>query len=40
MQNTAVWKTLRAVKGSLGRKANTIAAVEDMEKFLRVASDT
>ena len=38
LQNAALRKTLDAVKGSSGRKANTIAAVEDVETFTRAAS--
>ena len=38
LQNAALRKTLGAVKGSSGRKANTIAAVEDVETFARAAS--
>ena len=38
LQNVAMRKTLGAVKGSSGRKANTIAAVEDMETFAKAAT--
>ena len=38
MQNTALRKTLSAVKGSFGRKPNAITAVEDVETFARAAS--
>ena len=38
LQNAAVQKTLCAVKGSCGRKANAIAAVENMETFAKAAS--
>ena len=38
LQNVAMRKTLGAVKGSSGRKANTIAAVEDVETFARAAA--
>ena len=37
-QNAALRRTLGAVKGSSGRKANAIAAVEDVETFARAAS--
>ena len=35
LQNAAMRKTLGAVKGSSGRKANAIAAVENVEPFVR-----
>ena len=35
LQNAAMRKTLGAVKGSSGRKADAKAAVEDMETFAR-----
>ena len=38
LQNAAMRKTLGAVKGSFGRKANAIAAVEDVETFARAAA--
>ena len=38
LQNAAMRKTLGAVKGSSGRKANAIAAVEDVETFTRAAA--
>ena len=38
LQNAVLRKTLEAVKGSSGRKANAIAAVEDVETFARAAS--
>ena len=38
LQNAAMRKTLGAVKGSSGRKANAIAAVEDVETFARAAT--
>ena len=38
LQNAAMRKTLGAVKGSSGRKANALAAVEDMETFARAAA--
>ena len=38
LQNTALRKTLGAVKGSSGRKPNAITAVEDVETFARAAS--
>ena len=38
LQNVGMRKTLGAVKGSSGRKANAIAAVEDVETFARAAS--
>ena len=38
LQNTALRKTLGAVKGSSGSKANAITAVEDVETFARAAS--
>ena len=38
LQNTALRKTLGAVKGSSGRKANALAAVEDVETFARAAA--
>ena len=38
LQNAAMWKTLSAVKGTSGRKANAIAAVEDVETFARAAT--
>lgn len=39
LQNTALQKTLSALKGSSRKKANAIAAVEDVEKFVRAASN-
>ena len=38
LQNAAMQKTLGAVKGSSGRKANAIAAVEDVETLARAAA--
>ena len=38
LQNAAMRKTLGAVKGSSGRKASAIAAVEDVETFARAAT--
>ena len=38
LQNVAMRKTLGAVKGSSGRKAGAIAAVEDVETFARAAT--
>ena len=38
LQNAAMRKTLGAVTGSSGRKANAIAAVEDVETFARAAA--
>ena len=38
LQNAAMRKTLGAVKGSSGRKANAIAGVEDVETFARAAA--
>ena len=38
LQNAAMRKTLGAVKGSSGRKANAIAAVEDVETFARAGT--
>ena len=38
VQNAAIRKTLGAVKGSSGRKANAIAAVEDVETFAKVTT--
>ena len=38
LQNAAMRKTLGAVKGSSRRKANAIAAVEDVETFVRAAN--
>ena len=38
LQNAAMWKALGAVKGSSGRKANAIAAVEDVETFAKAAT--
>ena len=38
LQNAAMRKTLGAVKRSSGRKANVIAAVEDVETFARAAT--
>ena len=38
LQNVAMRKTLGAVKGSSRRKANAIAAVEDVETFARAAT--
>ena len=38
LQNAAMRKTLCAVKGSSGRKANVLAAVEDVEAFARAAT--
>ena len=38
LQNAAIRKTLSAVKDSSGRKANAIAAVEDVETFAKAAS--
>ena len=38
LQNEAMWKTLGVVKGSFGRKASSIAAVEDVETFARAAT--
>ena len=38
LQNAAVRKTLGAVKGTSGKKAGAIAAVEDMETFARAAT--
>ena len=38
LQNAAMRETLGAVKGSSGRKANAIAAVEDLETFARAAA--
>ena len=39
LQNVAMRKTLGAVKGSSGRKANAIAAVEDVETFAKAATE-
>ena len=39
LHNAALRKTLCAVKGSSGRKANGIAAVEDVETFARTTSE-
>ena len=38
LQNAAMRKTLGAVKGSSGSKANAIAGVEDVETFARAAA--
>ena len=38
LQNAALRKTLGAVKGSSGRKANAIGAIDDVETFARAAS--
>ena len=38
LQNAAMRKALGAVKGSSGRKANAIAAVEDVETFAKAAT--
>ena len=38
MQKVAMRKTLRAVKGTSGKKASAIAAVEDVETFARAAT--
>ena len=38
LQNAARRKALGAVKGSSGRKANAIAAVEDVETFAKAAT--
>ena len=38
LQNVAMRKTLGAVKGTSGRKAGAIAAVEDVETFARAAT--
>ena len=38
LQNVAMRKTLGAVKGTSGRKASAIAAVEDVETFARAAT--
>ena len=38
LQNAAMRETLGAVKGSSGRKANAIAAMEDVETFARAAA--
>ena len=38
LQNAVIRKTLGAVKGSSGTKANAIATVEDVETFARAAS--
>ena len=38
LQNAAMRKTFGAVKGSSGKKANAIAAVEDVETFARAAA--
>ena len=38
LQNTALWKALGALKGSSGRKANAIAAVEDVETFAKAVT--
>ena len=38
LQNAAMRKALVAVKGSSGRKANTIAAVEDVETFAKATT--
>ena len=38
LQNAALRKTLGVVQGSFGRKANGIAAVENVETFARTAS--
>ena len=38
LQNAAMQKTLSPVKGSSGRRANAIAAVEDVETFVRAAT--
>ena len=38
LQNAALRQTLGEVNGSFGRKANAIAAVEDVETFARAAS--
>ena len=38
LQNAAMRKALEAVKGSSGRKANAIAAVEDVETFAKAAT--
>ena len=38
LQNAAMRKTLGAVKGSSGRKAKALAAVEDVETFARAAA--
>ena len=38
LQNAAMRKTLGVVKGSSGRKASAIAAVEDVETFARAAT--
>ena len=38
LQNAALRKTLGALKGSSGRTANAIAAVEDVVTFARAAS--
>ena len=39
LQNAAFRKTLGTVRGSSGKKVNTIAAVEDVETFVKAASD-
>ena len=38
LQNVAIRKTLGAVKGTSGKKANAIAAVEDVETFAKAAT--
>ena len=38
LQNVAIRKTLGAVKGTSGKKANAIAAVEDVETFAKDAT--
>ena len=38
LQNAAIGKALGAGKGSSGRKANAIAAVEDVETFAKAAT--
>ena len=38
LQNAAIRKTLGVVKGTSGRKANTVAAVEDVETFAKAVT--
>ena len=38
LQNVTMQKALGAMKGSSGRKANAIAAVEDVETFAKAAT--
>ena len=38
LQNAAMRKTLGVVKGTSGRKANTVAAVEDVETFAKAVT--